>query len=361
MSTNLNNNNSKFKITPLNCLVIIAIISLISTTAMSSVFMIPPAFGTASDFILRSSQQVYVSGDTLNVYGAAEPNEVLLVRLFDPAGLALRIESVRVADDGFFQKDILVWPEPSRNMAFGTYTAEAISSLPGRVTQRIEFAFAEAISENVVTQFPVTHALVIKLDAPGQVTVGREFRIFAQVTFDGALVDAENDAAVLQILGSSHIHSDNSTIVLSDKFKELHPGLYYADVTLDLENAYIIHVVAFHKGFLSHDSRVVSASASSISTIQESVDELNAGLDSTNRELGRLEETLSETKSALNTTEAKITSSVDEARASIREEIGLAQQASGQINSIILPVLALISIIIALQISLFARIRASYK
>jgi hypothetical protein len=35
--------------------------------------------------------------------------------------------------------------------------------------------------------------------------------------------------------------------------------------------------------------------------------------------------------------------------------------ASGQINAIILPVLALISVIIALQISLFARIRASYK
>jgi hypothetical protein len=37
------------------------------------------------------------------------------------------------------------------------------------------------------------------------------------------------------------------------------------------------------------------------------------------------------------------------------------QQATGQINSIILPVLALISVIIALQISLFARIRASFR
>ena len=58
----------------------------------------------------------------------------------------------------------------------------------------------------------------------------------------------------------------------------------------------------------------------------------------------------------------------DEAREAIREDIGRAesavdelQQASGQINSIIIPILALISIIIALQISLFARIRASFK
>jgi len=57
-----------------------------------------------------------------------------------------------------------------------------------------------------------------------------------------------------------------------------------------------------------------------------------------------------------------------ESRNSIKDDIRRAsetvdqmQAASGQINSIILPVLVLISIIIALQISLFARIRASYK
>jgi hypothetical protein len=190
----------------------------------------------------------------------------------------------------------------------------------------------------------------VKLDAPSQVTVNTEFRIFVQITFDNALVDARDAEAVSEILGASHIHSSNSTIILNEKFVELHPGLYYADVKLDKEGPYIIHAAAFYKGFLSHDSRVVTSSASSISTLQESVNQLNT-------ELERLQAGLDETQSALNETKATITNSAGE----IREQIGEAQQASSQINSLILPVLALISVIIALQISLFARIRASYR
>ena len=341
-----------FRFKNLDYLILVATFMLISTSAVPE-FLLSAAFA-AGDFVLRSSQQVYLPGDTLEIYGAGAPDELLIIRIYDPAGLAVRMENVQVDEEGFFRDGIMVWPEPSRNMAFGAYSIEAISSLPGGGTQRIEVAFSEAIAENVVTQFPVSHVLGVKLDSPSQVAVGNQFRIFAQVTFDGALVDAENEGSVLQLLGSSHIHSDNSTIILSDKFNELHPGLYYVDVQLDIENVYIIHVVAFHRGFLSHDSRVVTASASSIGTIQESVNDLNKGLDSTNLELGRLEQTL-------NDTEAKITSSVEDARSSVREELELAQQASGQINSLILPVLALISVIIALQISLFARIKASYK
>lgn len=345
-------NRNDFRCKNLDYLILIATFLLMSTFAIPG-FLLSPVFA-AQEFVLRSSQQVYLPGDTLEIYGAASPEELLIIRIYDPAGLAVRMESVRVDEKGFFRDGIMVWPEPNRNMAFGAYSIEAISSLPGGGTRRIEVAFSEAIAENVVTQFPVSHVLGVKLDSPSQVAVGSQFRIFAQVTFDGALVDAENEGSVLQLLGSSHLHSDNSTIILSDKFKEFHPGLYYADVQLDIENVYIIHVVAFHRGFLSHDSRVVAASASSIGTIQESVDDLNKGLDSTNLELGRLEQTL-------NDTEAKITSSVEDARSSVREELELAQQASGQINSLILPVLALISVIIALQISLFARIKASYK
>lgn len=325
----------------------------IATIIVLTLFTFPllvtfPAFG-AKNFILRASQQVYLPGETLTMYGAAGPNEVLFVRLYDPSGLAIRIDNVATDEDGFFRQDLLTWPEPSRNLAFGTYTIEAISSVGNKDPQLIEVSFSGEVIQGETAQFPKTHVLAVKLDAPSEVTVDKEFRIFVQVTFDGALVDATDESAVVAMLGSSHIHSTNSTVVLSDKFRELHPGLYYADVQLDKEEAYIIHAVAFYKGFLSHDSRVLSSGAS-IGTIQQSVNELN-------EELERLQTGLDETQSALNDTKATITDSAD----AISEQIELAQQASGQINSIILPVLALISVIIALQISLFARIRASYK
>jgi hypothetical protein len=159
-------------------------------------------------------------------------------------------------------------------------------------------------------------------------------------------VNEENKNSLNELLGGSHIHSSNSTIILNDKFVKLHPGLYYADVKVDRQDTYIIHAAAFYKGFLSHDSRVIRAGATT-GTIQESVDKLN-------QEISQLQNTLDDTKST-------ITGSVEEARTSIREDIGSVRDASGQINSLILPLLALISVIIALQISLFARIRASYR
>jgi hypothetical protein len=321
---------------------------------------IPAAYATAAvPFALRTSQQVYVPGETLEVYGTAEPNQVLLFRLYDPTGLAIRIENVPVNEEGSYRAGIFNWPEPSRNLAFGAYTVEALSGIEGTDPLRLEVSFAGGFDQGIDPSRP--HILAIKLDSPSQVTVNSVFRIFVQITFDGALVEAADEEAVAAILGSSHIHSRNSTINLGDRFIELHPGLYYVDVNLPREDAYVIHAVAFYRGFLSHDSRVIAASASSIGTVQESVDQLNAGLNSTNHELDLLQERLGETQSALTDTKDTITNLVEEARTSIRDDIELAQQASGQFNSLILPMLALISVIIALQISLFARIRASYR
>lgn len=347
MST-FRNNKSFDKFTIFNYLNATAIVILLASSLQ------PPAFA-ATEFTLRTSQQVYVPGETLEVFGTAEPHQVLVIRLYDPAGLAIRIENIEVDENGFFRGGILVWPEPTRNLVFGTYTVEALSSIKGMDPLRAEVTFAGGFDQGIDPSRD--HILGVKLDAPSQVTVNSPFRIFVQITFDGALVEAVDDEAVAAILGSSHIHSSNSTINLNDKFKELHPGLYYADVALGSEDSYVIHAAAFYRGFLSHDTRLVAVTASSIATLQESVDQLNMGIDATNEELDRLQEGLEETRSALNDTKFTITQSTDE----ISAQIDLAQQASGQINSFILPVLALISVIIALQISLFARIRASYK
>ena len=326
----------------------------------ASLFVFPQhAFGQ-SRLVLLTEQEVYNPGEELIVYGAAEPNDLLAIRLYDPAGKALQIDNILVDDNGFFRKSIYVWPEPSRESPFGTYTIEAIAA--GRETQLREVIFVDSLEATADgVRIPKVHTLGVKLDSPDQVTAGTSFRIFVQVTFDGALVNADNAQAIAELLGASHIHSGNSTIILSGKFVKLHEGLYYADVTIDTEGSYVIHAIVFNRGLLSHDSKVVSVSLSTVSTIQESVRELDLRLNSTNRELGRLQAGLDDTNSALNDTKAAITNSVEDARQSIREEIGTMKDASGQINAIILPVLALISVIIALQISLFARIRASYK
>src|SRR5262245_4835134 len=68
-----------------------------------------------SDFSLKTSQEVYVPGETLEIRGTGQPNELLAVRIYDPDGQAIRIDSVQVESDGTFRKVIMVWPEPTRN------------------------------------------------------------------------------------------------------------------------------------------------------------------------------------------------------------------------------------------------------
>ena len=341
-------------------LVISLILFAIVTSLPSQSGVLPSA--SAARFTLLVEEQVYTPGERLIIYGAGAANDALLVRIFGPTGQAIEniIRNVPTDSDGFFREEIYEWPEPRVAVPFGSYTIEVISSKDRVDMRQVEVTFAEVVEDDDGPRFAATHTLGIKLDSPNQVSVNEPFRIFIQVTFDGALVAVE-DSEVAALLGASHVHSGNLTIPLEGKLKKLHEGLYYADVTIDMEGTYIIHSIAFHRGLLAHDSKVISATSSSISTIQESVRELDSRLNSTNRELRNLQQGIEGTRQSLNDTQSAITESVENARTQIGQEIVGMRDAAGQINSLILPVLALISVIIALQISLFARIRASFR
>ena len=286
--------------------------------------------------VFLTNQDAFIPGDILVVYGKGFANDNLTVRIFDPAGKAIRIETLRTDEDGVYTAQILKWPEPSRNFVYGRYTIELSSSVAPSYGETRTVSFTDSQSRGAAQPSSI---LSVKLDSPTAISAGQTFRIFVQVTFDGALV---NVADPNELLSSSHIHSGNSTINLSGKFNRLHEGIYYADVKLDQPGSYIIHAIAFNRGFLAHDSKVVS-SGSSIEEIQETVKNLQ-------EELARTSQELTDTREAITTDISRAESAVEEL-----------QQASGQINGIIIPILALIAIVIALQISLFARIRASFK
>ncbi len=288
------------------------------------------------------NQDVFVPGDILVVYGKGFGNDNMIIRLFDPAGKAVRIESIRADSSGTFTEQIFTWPQPSRNLVFGKYTVELASSLAPSYNETRTITFSDQPSQSSAV---TTNPLAVKLDSPTEVSVGQTFRIFVQVTYYSALVDEEPD----DLLSSSHIHSGNTTINLAGMFHRQHEGIYYADVKLDQPGSYVIHAAAFHRGYLAHDTRVIS-SGSSISEIQETVNALRQDLEHTNQELA-------DTRQSIDVA----TTSIDDDIETVSEAVDQLQGASGQINALILPILALISIIIALQISLFARIRASFK
>lgn len=305
-------------------------------------------------FDIRLTSNAYAPNETIIAYGKVMPNDAVIVRVFDPTGKVLRLDTFNARNDGTFTEQIFVWPTPSKQYPLGSYSLEFRSSIVPSDTKTFEIFFVESSLGGHVSSLPSTSDLGVKLDAPATVSTGTPFRIFVQITYQGALVNVDSDEDLVSLLGSSHVHSGNpadSTIInLSGQFTKLHEGLYYADVTLEREGTFIIHAIAFHRGYLSHDSRVLVASSATLGSVQESVNRLNERLDATNASLDK-------TNASLNNTGATLTGSLAEAGAAIQQM----RDASGQINSIILPILALISIIIALQISLFARIKASYR
>ena len=324
----------------------------------------------ADKFVVGANKLVFNPGDNLIIYGKGSPDDTFAIRLFDPVGIAVKIDTIASDHDGFFREGIFRWPEPTPNLAFGTYSIEIASSTGTPYSQKIDVVFAEQIQDLHTntgnnSDAYVSHILSVKLDAPTELQLNKSSRIYVQITFDGALVDSDDPT---ELLGRSHIHSGNSTINLTNSFKKLHEGLYFADVTLSEEGSYIIHAIAFNKGYLSHDSKVVSVNAATLGTLQDSINDLDERLNSADNELKNLQTSLNEARSTINDTKVSINDSVNQARDSIGQDVDSAKtaviqvrDATGQINSIILPVMALISIILALQITLFARIRASYR
>ena len=335
------NNSKSLSFSVRYAAILLVIVCITFTLPLQKVFA-----QSSNNFIIKVNQRTFAPGDTLIIYGKTYPGDALFIKISDPANKTVRIENLAADKIGSFTGPVFEWPSPSRNFVFGSYTIEVSSSKVPSSKTILQVNYVESTnSAPAGSQAFSGHILAVKLDSPTQISAGKPFRIYVQVTFDGALVNTATDQELVSLLGSSHIHSGNATVNLSGKFVKLHEGIYYADVQLG-EGSYIIHSIAFYKGFLAHDSKVVS-SGSSFSDIQQSVNSLRTELDRTSQEL--------------NDTRTSVTRSVEDARIAIKGDVDQLQSASGQINSLILPILALISVIIALQISLFARIRASFK
>jgi len=175
-------------------------------------------------------------------------------------------------------------------------------------------------------------------------------RIFVQTTSDGLLVGGHPD----KLLGTSHVHlPDGQVVNLSESFKTLHQGLYYAEYTPVTEGTHVFHVVTFTQGTISHGSAATLVLKQDLGGISQQIIELNAVLDDTSKELDSLQADIDGFGSSLNTASDDIDKSVD----SITISVGNIEAASIQLNSLLFPIVASIAVIVALQIVILARRR----
>lgn len=295
---------------------------------------------------ITSISKVFASGQPLFVFGNANPDEDIIIRVTGPDGTITKFDQISTAPDGTFQHTILVWPEATVSFPYGTYTVEILSTQQG-LSRMVDVRFATT-SELVET--PVSRAINMMIFAPDTSAVNNTMRVFVQTTSDGLLLG--NDPSAL--LGTTHVHlPDGMVHDISDSFHTLHQGLFYADYTPRMVGTYVFHAVAFSQGTISHDSAATTILSQDIGGISEQIIRLNEELADTSAELDDLKSEVAEFKETLQQASGNIDTSV----ASISMSVSNIEGASSQLNSLFFPVIAIMGVLVATQIAILARSR----
>lgn len=306
----------------------------------------PPQDGETLDAFTNS--RVYAAGQPLFVSGTAIPGETLIVRVFAPDGTILSFSQVEAhPEDGSYSTRVLVWPEPSSAFPYGTYVVEVISTRQNGLSIPLDVRYS---STDELVDVPVSRHVDTRVFVPETAGIGSPLRIFVQVTSDGSLVGGDP----AELLARTHVHLPGGQVsIMSEEFRALHQGLYYADYTPAQLGTYVFHIVTFHQGTVSHGSAATNVMSQDIGGISDHVERLGGIMADTSAELDRLKTDVSEFDSALREASADLESNVG----SISESVANVEEASGQLNSLLFPIVGAIGVIAALQIVLLARSR----
>jgi len=300
-----------------------------------------------SELELFTNSKVYSSQHSLQVYGTGLPEENLIIRLFAPDETISKFDQITTKSDGSFNYGLLIWPEPSTNFPYGTYTIEVISTEQNGLSKKIDVKFT---STTDLVDVPVERHVNTLVFAPETAAINQPFRVFVQTTSDGLLIG--NDP--VELLGTTHVHLPSGlSISLSNSFDTLHQGLYFVDFTPREEGTHVFHVVAFSQGTTSHGSAATNVLTQDLGGISEQIIKLNSILDETSGELDILKSEIA----GFDTTLEHASKQIDENIGTISTSVKFISEASSQLNALMLPIIASIGLIVALQITILARRR----
>ena len=271
----------------------------------------------------------------------------MILRLFAPDATISKFDQIITNSDGSFNYNLLIWPEPSTNFPYGTYTVEIISTEQNGISKKIDVKFT---STTDLIDVPVERHVTTLVFAPETAAVNQSFRVFVQTTSDGLLIGNEPT----KLLDATHVHLPSGlSISLSDSFKTLHQGLYFVDFTPKNEGTHVFHVVAFSQGTTSHGSAATNVLSQDLAGISNQIIKLNTILDATSSEL----DTLKSEIAGFDTTLEHASNQIDENIGTISTSVKFISEASSQLNALMLPIIASIGLIVALQITILARRR----
>jgi len=322
----------------------IVIIALLVASSSPDVF--------AETLELHSNQSVYSPQHPLFIYGEGEPNQPLIVRLFAPDGTTANFKQLMVERNGTFSTTLMMWPEPSTEIPYGTYVIEIVSQ--SGLSERLNVKFA---TNSELVTIPIERSVDVSVFAPEIAASDRPFRVFVQVTSDGHLIHGE----VKKLLAATHVHTPSDSVrSLTQQLEMLHEGLYFIEYKPTQEGTYVFHMIASHQGTVSHGSAATLVLGQDLAGLSQEIVSLNQVLTSASSELGSLQTDIHGFGSTLESASDKINTGVSEIDASVSSmssAVTNIEEASLQVNSLLFPIVGSIAVIVALQITILARRR----
>ncbi len=311
------------------------------------VLLIQVPYSHGEGLELFTNSKVYSPAHSLQIYGSGLPNENLIVRLFAPDESIAKFDQLTTDSDGAFNYSLLIWPQPSTNFPYGTYTIEVISTEQNGISEKMDVKFS---STTQLLDVPVERHISTLVFAPETAAINQPIRVFVQTTSDGLLIGNNPN----ELLRTTHVHLPSGiSSSLASSFKTLHQGLHFVDYTPIEEGTHVFHVVAFSRGTTSHGSAATNVLSQDLGGISDQIIKLNEILGQTSAELDTLKSEIEGFDATLEAASDKI----DQSTGTISDSVPLISEASSQLNSLLFPIIASIGIIVALQIAILARRR----
>jgi hypothetical protein len=292
---------------------------------------------TTTAVTININSTVFIPNSMLVIYGKVIPNDSLIVELINPMNRIVHRTQIDVDAKGVFSSVILTFPNPNDQFIEGTYTLVITSSIQGSVyskaivfqasSNEIRVQQGDALQQQ---QQQITRRLDMQLSAPSIIGIDERFSIVARVTMDNTLFNVNASDIKARI-----IMPDSSAREL--RFNAIDDGIYATELTLSMVGLHVVTASIEHDGLKASSMASINVTDAPVLNMSNTLSRLSKSIDDLNSSIQGL-------RNDINASNARLSNSL--------EQIG---SSTNQMLALLLPIIGMITIIVALQATILAR------
>jgi hypothetical protein len=292
---------------------------------------------TTTAVTININSTVFMPNSMLVIYGKVIPNDSLIVELINPMNRIVHRTQIDVDARGVFSSVILTFPNPNDQFIEGTYTLVITSSIQGSVyskaivfqasSNEIRVQQGDALQQQ---QQQITRRLDMQLSAPSIIGIDERFSIVARVTMDNTLFNVNASDIKARI-----VMPDSSAKEL--RFNAIDDGIYATELTLSMVGLHVVTASIEYDGLKASSMASINVTDAPVLNMSNTLSRLSKSIDDLNSSIQGL-------RNDINASNARLSNSL--------EQIG---SSTNQMLALLLPIIGMITIIVALQATILAR------